>query len=183
MYPYNFSYHPALNQYLLHPTHQKFTSQQALTPHPQSQHQPALPPASPVTDNESSGISSPCSAASTTSTRILRPRLPIMCNETALSQLHGRPQIRTLTNVSIPIPASTEEESPTDSDHPEEGLPTTEAKAVSLREVSLVSTPSATAEADPPHQDRSPASAASRQQVSSDDSSTLKSTPVKSMDQ
>ena len=52
-YLWNSSYHQALDQCLLHPTHWRFLAQQALTPHPQSQHQQATPPASPVTlDNK-----------------------------------------------------------------------------------------------------------------------------------
>ena len=43
VYPCNSSYHQTFTQHLLHPTHWRFPAQQALTPHPQSQHLPASP--------------------------------------------------------------------------------------------------------------------------------------------
>ena len=46
---------------------------------------------------------------STASNRTLRPRVPIKYNETLLKCLHRRPQIRTLHNVSIPFPDSSDE--------------------------------------------------------------------------
>ena len=136
-------------------------------------------------ENKSSSISSLCSTASNTSTRTLRPKLPITYNDIALSQMHGRPQIRKLPNISILLPTSSKEESPTDSnsDQMKEEPPTTEAKADSQREASPVSTPSTEAEADPPHQDRSPVSPADRPEVSSKDSSTLKNSPMQNNDQ
>ena len=50
------------------------------------------------------------SQTSTVSDRTLRPRIPISYNETLLQCLHGRPQIRTLNNLSIPLPDSSEED-------------------------------------------------------------------------
>ena len=60
-----------------------------------------------------SSSTSPHSTCCTASTHILRPRLPITYNEAALSCLHGRAQVKTLNNVSIPLPISSDEESPT----------------------------------------------------------------------
>ena len=54
------------------------------------------------------------SACSKQSTRILWPRLPITYNEAALTQLHGRPQVRMFNCVSIHLPPSSDK-SPTDS--------------------------------------------------------------------
>ena len=50
------------------------------------------------------------SQTSTASERTLRPRIPFSYNETLLQCLHGRPQIRTLNNLSIPLPDSSEED-------------------------------------------------------------------------
>ena len=52
---------------------------------------------------------STCSTASTTS-YTLRPRLPITCNETALSCLQGRPQVRTCNYQSTPLLLSSDDE-------------------------------------------------------------------------
>ena len=62
------------------------------------------------------------------STRILQPRLPITYNEAAFTRLHGRLQIRMLNCISISLPPSSDEKSPTkpltDSPHhPEEESP------------------------------------------------------------
>ena len=60
--------------------------------------------------------SSPSSACFTTSSApyTLRPRLPITYDEAALSQLHGRPQVRTLKFVSIPLTSSGDESEASD---------------------------------------------------------------------
>ena len=50
------------------------------------------------------------SQTSTTSDRTLRPRIPISYNEALLQCLHGRPQINTLHNLSIPLPDSSNED-------------------------------------------------------------------------
>ena len=72
--------------------------------------------------------------------------------------------MRTLPNVSIPLPTRSGEESPSgsNSNYQEEESPTTKAEADSPHELSLVSALSAEAEADSPHsnQDESPASTA-----------------------
>ena len=44
------------------------------------------------------------------SNRTLRPRIPINYNETLLKHLCGRPQIRILNNLSIPLPDSSNKE-------------------------------------------------------------------------
>ena len=93
--------------------------------------------------NDSDSPHSTCSAASTTSPRVLRPRLPITHNEAALSWLHGRPQVRTFHSMSIPLPFS-DEESPWSSDSSEQESPTVEAEAnspTSPEELSPVSRP------------------------------------------
>ena len=54
---------------------------------------------------------------STASNRTLRPRIPISYNEILLKCLHGRPQIRTLNNLSIPIPDSSNEETQETDEH------------------------------------------------------------------
>ena len=50
------------------------------------------------------------SQISTASKRTVRPRIPISYNETLLQRLHGRPQIKTLNNLSIPLPDSSDED-------------------------------------------------------------------------
>ena len=50
------------------------------------------------------------SITSTTSDRQLRPRVPISYNETVLQRLHGQPWVRTLNNLSIPLPGDSTEE-------------------------------------------------------------------------
>ena len=47
---------------------------------------------------------SPHSACSTQSSRQLHPRLPLIYTGAVLMELHRRPQIRTLTNISAPFP-------------------------------------------------------------------------------
>ena len=42
--------------------------------------------------------------------RQLGPHMPISYNETVLKHLHGKPQIRTLNNVSIPLPIDSSSE-------------------------------------------------------------------------
>ena len=94
-----------------------------------------------------SSSSSSHSTCSTASTHILRPWLPITYNKAALSCLHGRPQVRTLNNVSIPLPLSSDEESPTSSDSNEQESQIAEAEANSPHSLELSPThsPDATA--------------------------------------
>ena len=131
------NYPQALDQHLLHLKHWRQLAQRAL-----EVHQSALTTSD--SDNESSSDSdsplSACSTPSTAYTRVLRPRLH---NKAALSQLCGRPQVRTLHNVSIPLPLSYEGSiSSSNSDGHES--PTTEAEAnspTSPEELSPVSRP------------------------------------------
>ena len=69
---------------------------------------PSQGDSSMMSDSESSSLSSACSATSSTS-YTLRPRLRITYNQAALSQLHKRPQVRTLSFMSIPLPSSNDE--------------------------------------------------------------------------
>ena len=85
-------------------------------------------PTSKTSSSESS-TSSTHNTCSTASTYILRPRFPITYNEGALIHLHRRPQVKTLNNMSIPLPISSEEESPTSSNSDEQEPPTAEAVA------------------------------------------------------
>ena len=50
------------------------------------------------------------SQTSIASERSLRPRVPISYNETLLQRLHGRPQVKILNNLSIPLPESSDED-------------------------------------------------------------------------
>ena len=50
------------------------------------------------------------SQTSLASDRSLRPRVPISYNETLLQCLHGRPQVKTLNNLSLPLPDSSDED-------------------------------------------------------------------------
>ena len=50
------------------------------------------------------------SQTSIASDKLLRPRIPISYNETLLQHLHGRPQVKTLNNLSIPLPDSSDED-------------------------------------------------------------------------
>ena len=65
---------------------------------------------SPSYDTEEETTSDDESIVSTTSDRQLRPRAPISYNETVLKQLHGQTQVRTLNNISIPLPSDSSEE-------------------------------------------------------------------------
>ena len=49
-------------------------------------------------------ISSDDSITSKDSNRQLRPHVPINYNVTLLKHLHGKPQVRTLDNISISLP-------------------------------------------------------------------------------
>ena len=59
--------------------------------------------------SEPSSPSSVCSVASSASYTLL-PRLPITCNETALSQQHGRQQVRILNKLFIPLPITSSDD-------------------------------------------------------------------------
>ena len=69
-----------------------------------------------LTPSDQNNPDSPHSTFLMQSTRIFHPGLPITYNETALTRLHGRLQMMMLNYVSIPLPPSSDEESPTDSD-------------------------------------------------------------------
>ena len=56
------------------------------------------------------------SIKSTASDRQLRPRIPISYNKTFLTCLHRRPQVKTLNNISIPLPLVSESEDSSDED-------------------------------------------------------------------
>ena len=71
---------------------------------------PSSSQTSPSYDTEEEETSGDESITSTTSDRQLRPRVPISYNETVLQQLHGQPQVRTLNNLSIPLPGDSTEE-------------------------------------------------------------------------
>ena len=58
------------------------------------------------TSSDDSQSTSDSSLVSTTSDRQLRPRYPISYNEKVLARLHGLPQVKTLNNLSIPLPSS-----------------------------------------------------------------------------
>ena len=60
------------------------------------------------------------SLTSITSDRQLRPHVPISYNETVLKHLHGKLQIRTLNNVSIPLPIDSSSEDTDTEDTDEE---------------------------------------------------------------
>ena len=62
------------------------------------------------------------SQISTASDRTLRPRIPISYNETLLQHLHGRPQIKTLNNLSIPLPDSSNEDAEDTDELTQEGM-------------------------------------------------------------
>ena len=61
-------------------------------------------------DSTSDDMQSITSQTSLASDRSLRPRIPISYNETLLQCLHGRPQVKTLNNLSLPLPDSSDED-------------------------------------------------------------------------
>ena len=71
---------------------------------------PSSTQTTPSYDTEEETTSDDESIGSTTSDRQLRPHAPISYNETVLKQLHGQPQVRTLNNLSIPLPSHSAEE-------------------------------------------------------------------------
>ena len=71
---------------------------------------PSSSQTSPSYDIEEEETSDDESITSTTSERQLRPRVPISYNKTVLKHLNGQPQIRTLNNLSIPLPEDSTEE-------------------------------------------------------------------------
>ena len=79
---------------------------------------PSSSQTSPSYETEEESTSDDESIVFTTSDRQLRPHAPISYNETVLKQLHGQPQIRTLNNLSIPLPSDSTEED-TDSENGE----------------------------------------------------------------
>ena len=62
------------------------------------------------TDSTSDDMQSITNQTLTASVRTLRPRIPISYNETLLQCLHRRPLIKTLNNLSMPLPDSCEED-------------------------------------------------------------------------
>ena len=80
-------------------------------------------PSSPRATYEESDTPSTSSRESNTSTRStasdrqLRPRIPISYNETFLTCLQERPQVKTLNNISIPLLIDSESEDSLDEDH------------------------------------------------------------------
>ena len=74
---------------------------------------PSQSDSSTESNSESSSCNSACSTMSSTS-YTLRPRLPITYKEAALSQLYGRPQVRTLNFMSSPFPSSDDESEASD---------------------------------------------------------------------
>ena len=62
------------------------------------------------TDSTSDDTQSITSQTSTASDRTPRPGFPISYNETLLHHLHRRSQIKTLNNLSIPLPDSSNED-------------------------------------------------------------------------
>ena len=71
---------------------------------------PSSSQTSPSYDTEEETTSDDEYIVSTTSDRQLRPCACISYNETVLKQLHGHPQVRTLNNISIPLPSDSSEE-------------------------------------------------------------------------
>ena len=70
------------------------------------------------TDSTSSNdMQSTTSQTSTASNRTLRPRIPISYNETLLKHLHGKSQVKTLNNLSIPLPDSSDEDTEDTDEH------------------------------------------------------------------
>ena len=78
----------------------------------ESQNSTSLSPNDTETDSDSTtnDMQSITSQTSIASDRSLRPRIPISYNETLLQCLHGRPQVKTLNNLSIPLPDSSDED-------------------------------------------------------------------------
>ena len=92
----------------------------AITPNTSRSSSPT-PSSSRSSDEESdtpstSSRESNASTRSTASYRQLRPRIPISYNETFLTCLQGRPQVKTLNNVSIPLLIVSEPEDSLDED-------------------------------------------------------------------
>ena len=71
---------------------------------------PSSSQTSPSYDMEEETTSDDESIISITSDRQLRPHAPITYNETVLKHLHGQTPVRTLNNVSIPLPSDSSEE-------------------------------------------------------------------------
>ena len=78
------------------------TSSEDLSPSPSQ--------TSPSYDMEEETTSDDESIVSTTSDRQLRPCAPTSYNEIVLKGLHRQPQVRTLNNISIPLPSDSSEE-------------------------------------------------------------------------
>ena len=98
-------------------------SSESCEPTSESQKSTSCSPDDTETDTDSTSsddTQSITSQTSTASSRTLRPRIPISYNETLLKHLHRRPQIRTLNNLSIPLPDSSNEETEDTDEHTQE---------------------------------------------------------------
>ena len=75
-----------------------------------------------TSSDDSQSTTSDSSLASITSNRQLRPRYPISYNENLFARLHGIPQVKTLNNLSIPLPPSNSdlEDTPEDEENYEQ---------------------------------------------------------------
>ena len=81
-------------------------SSQSSEPTGESQKSTSSSPDDTVTDTDFTSSDDTQSITSQTSTvinRTLRSKIPVSYNKTLLNHLHGRPQIRTLNNLSIPL--------------------------------------------------------------------------------
>ena len=76
----------------------------------QSQNSTSSSPNDTETDSDASSddTQSVTSQTSLANDRSLRPRIPISYNKTLLQCLHGRPQVKTMNNLSIPLPGSSD---------------------------------------------------------------------------
>ena len=80
-------------------------------------------PLSPISNPDEEDTQSTSSKDSITSmSRQLRPHVPISYNETILKHLHGKPQVKTLNNISIPLPmdSSSKDTDNTDTEYTDE---------------------------------------------------------------
>ena len=73
-----------------------------------------------TSSDDTQSTTSKTSTLSTASRRTLRPRVTINYSKTLLKRLYRRPQIRTLNNISIPLPDSSDEETQNTDEHTKE---------------------------------------------------------------
>ena len=115
----NIETRPEAGPYLSAPTVSSELSESS-KPTSESQKSTNTSPDDTETDTDSTSsddTQSTTSQTSTASNRTLRPRIPISYNETLLKCLHGRPQIKTLNNLSIPLPDSSDEDTEETDEH------------------------------------------------------------------